>query len=232
MRPRRGCVPAWRLTVAPLDEKDVSLRQLRHLRRNEPRRAPRHCHGPRSSREPFTARVTASEEAGEYCFPPIAACITGAARLMLALLEPTISDAGGTWMFCDTDSMAIVATEDGGDLIHLPAGVRSCPTVHRRSYAQVNEIRQRFNALNPCNGNAVADILNFEYTGFNATPSTPAIRTATSRSLSGASATSAPTWTPSAPTRSGTTTRATASGLMRFGNGSSKPTTMAQHLRP
>ena len=54
-------------------------------------------HGPTG--RPFTVKVAAPEEPGEYCFPPIAACITGAARLMLALLELSITDAGGAWIF-------------------------------------------------------------------------------------------------------------------------------------
>jgi hypothetical protein len=76
---------------------------------------------------PFTAKVAAPEDPGEYCSPPIAACITGAARLMLALLEHIVEAAGGAWMFCDTDSMAVVATPDGGDLIPCPGGEHRLP---------------------------------------------------------------------------------------------------------
>src|SRR5205807_1919929 len=63
--------------------------------------------------DPFTARLDAVETPGEYAFPPLAACVTAAARLMLALLERSVSDAGGSYTFCDTDSMAIVATCTG-----------------------------------------------------------------------------------------------------------------------
>jgi len=35
---------------------------------------------------PLTARVTTPEEPGAFCFPPLAATVTGAARLLLALL--------------------------------------------------------------------------------------------------------------------------------------------------
>ena len=75
-----------------------------------------------AAREHFSARVDAPEEPGMYCFPPIAACITGAARLMLALLELTVIDAGGTWALCDTDSMAIVAARDGNELVPVVGG--------------------------------------------------------------------------------------------------------------
>lgn len=69
----------------------------------DPRQTPRHRHRVRSHRVAFTTKAAAPEEPGEYCFPPIAACITGAARLMLARLEHTVEEAGGTWMFCDTE---------------------------------------------------------------------------------------------------------------------------------
>ena len=63
--------------------------------------------------EPFTCRVAHPDEPGKYCFPPMASLITGAARLMLALLEQSITELGGTYAMEDTDSMAIVATEHG-----------------------------------------------------------------------------------------------------------------------
>ena len=40
---------------------------------------------------------------------------------MLALLEACVSEAGGTFAFCDTDSMAIVAREERG-LVPCPGG--------------------------------------------------------------------------------------------------------------
>ena len=117
----------------------------------------------------FTAKVTAPEEPGAYCFPPIAACITGAARLMLALLERAVTDAGGTWAFCDTDSMAIVATPTGGDLIACPGGDQhlpdGTPAIRALSHAQVDTIRERFTALNPYRAGAVPDLLKVEATG-------------------------------------------------------------------
>ena len=48
---------------------------------------------------------------GPYCFPPLAALITAGAKLMLALLECVVTSRGGSYVFCDTDSMAIVASE-------------------------------------------------------------------------------------------------------------------------
>jgi hypothetical protein len=71
--------------------------------------------------EPFEVRTSAPEDPGEFCFPPLAACITSSARLMLAMLERRVADLGGIHVLCDTDSMAIVATEDGG-LVPCPGG--------------------------------------------------------------------------------------------------------------
>ncbi len=123
-------------------------------------------HGPTG--QPFQTKVSAPEEPGEFCFPPIAAVITGAARLMLALLERAVTDAGGTWVFCDTDSLAIAATPTGalvpcnGGEHQLPDGR---PAVRALSYAQVDAIRDRFTALNPYDPVVVPEVLKLEQTG-------------------------------------------------------------------
>jgi len=120
------------------------------------------------STQSFQAKVTAPEEPGEFCFPPIAAVITGAARLMLALLERAVTDSGGTWVFCDTDSLAIAATPNGalvscnGGEHQLPDGG---PAVRALSYAQVDTIRNRFTALNPYDPVVVSEVLKLEQTG-------------------------------------------------------------------
>lgn len=116
-------------------------------------------------KEPFTDRVTAPEDAGKYCFPPFASCITGSARLMLAMLERSVTDLGGSWAFCDTDSMAIVATKEGG-LVTCPVGAYRLPdgteAVRALSFAEVESIRGRFNDVNPFNPFAVPEILKLE----------------------------------------------------------------------
>ena len=115
---------------------------------------------------PYRWRVSAPEEPGAFAFPPIAALITSAARLMLALLERCVTDAGGTYVMVDTDSMAIVATEEGG-LVPCPGGGHTLPTgeaaVRALSYAEVDAIRARFGArLNPYEPGAIRDILKLE----------------------------------------------------------------------
>jgi hypothetical protein len=83
------------------------------------------------------------DKPGEYCYPPVAALITGAARLMLAMLERSVTDAGGTWAFADTDSMAIVASPTGDPLVTDTGAI---PVL---TYAQVDDIQTRFDTLNP-----------------------------------------------------------------------------------
>jgi hypothetical protein len=69
-------------------------------------------HTGQTDTKPRTVKVAHPEKPGRYCFPPLAACITAAARLMLALLEHEVTAAGGEWVFCDTDSMAIITDHD------------------------------------------------------------------------------------------------------------------------
>jgi hypothetical protein len=95
---------------------------------------------------------------GEYCFPPLASLITGAARLMLALLEHAVTTQGGTYAMEDTDSMAIVATEPGG-LVPCPGGPHQLSdgrdAIHALSWSQTQAIVDQFAALNPYDRSAV-----------------------------------------------------------------------------
>jgi hypothetical protein len=108
--------------------------------------------------DPFLATVGAPERPGVYAFPPLAACITAGARLMLAILERLITDAGGVWALADTDAMAIVATEHG-ELIPCPGGAHrtadGIESVLALSQAEVDQIVRRFEALNPYDRSAV-----------------------------------------------------------------------------
>jgi hypothetical protein len=60
----------------------------------------------------FAASDSSPEQAGEFFFSPLACLIAGGARLMLALLERLVTDAGGSYAFCDTDSMAIAGLSE------------------------------------------------------------------------------------------------------------------------
>jgi hypothetical protein len=108
----------------------------------------------------YTCRVTHPDVPGEYCFPPLASLITGAARLMLALLEHCVTREGGTYAMEDTDSMAIVATKRG-ELIPCPGGPERMKDGHEAvkalSWKQVKTIARQFAALNPYDRAAVPD---------------------------------------------------------------------------
>ncbi len=114
----------------------------------------------------FDCSVSALEEPGEYFFAPIAAFITAAARLMLAMLGRTASGLGGTYAMCDTDSMAIVATKAGGTVKVRSQGAdgeQRNDTVCALSWRDVEAIRARFAALNPYNRELVpGSILKLE----------------------------------------------------------------------
>jgi hypothetical protein len=116
------------------------------------------CHG--IDCEPFTCRVAHPDVPGEYCFPPLASLITGAARLMLALLEHSVSRLGGTHSMEDTDSMAIVSTKQGG-LVACPGGPHKTKdgkqALRALTWRQVQEISARFATLNPYNREAVPE---------------------------------------------------------------------------
>jgi DNA polymerase III epsilon subunit-like protein len=127
------------------------------------------CHG--IDRKPFDCRVTHPDVPGKYCFPPLASLITGAARLMLALLEYSVSEMGGTYAMEDTDSMAIVATKRGG-VVECPGGAFRTkderPAIQALRWEQVAEISQRFAALNPYDREAVSgSILKIEDDNFD-----------------------------------------------------------------
>ena len=127
------------------------------------------CHGIDAS--PYTCNVANYETPGEFCCPLIASLITGAARLMLAMLENSVTRLGGTYAMEDTDSMAIVATEHGG-AVPCPGGPlkmrRRSDAVNALTWVQVREISKRFEALNPYDRRAVpGSILKIEDDNFD-----------------------------------------------------------------
>ncbi len=116
----------------------------------------------------FESSNNATEVPGAWCFPPVAATITGAARLMLALLEKSVIDEGGWWAFCDTDSMAIIV-DDSGSLIPCPGGryrdSAGNECVRALTPDRTVEIRERFDTLlNPYDRAVIPRLLKHEYT--------------------------------------------------------------------
>jgi hypothetical protein len=127
------------------------------------------CHG--IDADPYRCRVAHPERPGEYCFPLFASLITGAARLMLALLEHCVKELRGTYAMEDTDSMAIVATEHGG-MAPCPGGHQLTAdgrsAVKALSWEQVRMISERFAALNPYDRDAIpGSILKIEDDNFD-----------------------------------------------------------------
>jgi hypothetical protein len=96
------------------------------------------------------------EKPGPWFFPPLAALITSGGRLLLAMTEACVEEKNGTYLFCDTDSLAIVASRKGG-LLRIPGskGVRIL------SWTEAKTIADTFAALNPYNRKIVkGSILN------------------------------------------------------------------------
>jgi len=85
------------------------------------------------------------EEPGKWFAPHIGSLITAGGHLLLAMLEKCITDAGGTYLFCDTDSAAIVSTEKP-QKIDMPDGAEPITAI---SHKEVDGIVQKFEELNP-----------------------------------------------------------------------------------
>ena len=99
------------------------------------------------SRRAFEVPIDTVERPGRYCFPPLAAVITGGARLVLAMLERCVLDAGGAYVLMDTDSIAVVtdyrAWEEGGRRTGLS------DRDDAMSIAGIEGMAERFASLNP-----------------------------------------------------------------------------------
>jgi hypothetical protein len=96
---------------------------------------------------------------------PLVVAVTGAARLMLTLLEHSIRKLGGTYAMEDTDSMAIVATKRGGMIPRV--GGRN-GIIKALSWKQVKNLSNQFIALNPYDRSAVpGSILKIEDDNFD-----------------------------------------------------------------
>lgn len=108
---------------------------------------------------PFDCETHSPEDPGKFFFAPIAALIPAAARLMLALVERCVTDAGGTYAFCDTDSMAIVASKTGAPIEGLPCRVLT--------WEEADRIIARFLSLNPSEGALRDSILRMEKENWN-----------------------------------------------------------------
>jgi hypothetical protein len=98
-----------------------------------------------SGEESFETTSDVIEEPGNWFAPHIASPITAGGRLLLAMLERCIADAEGEYLFCDTDSAAIVAAKNR----HRIAMFDGAAPIIALSHREVDEIVQRFEKLNP-----------------------------------------------------------------------------------
>jgi hypothetical protein len=100
-----------------------------------------------SGEESFETTSDVVEEPGKWFAPHIGSLVTSGGRLLLAMLERCIADAGGRFVFCDTDSAAIVSTKHR-QRIAMPNGAKPIIALSR---AEVQRIVDRFESLNPYN---------------------------------------------------------------------------------
>ena len=116
-------------------------------------------------------RVHEKEKQGHWYAPYLASLITAGGRLLLAMLEKSVTNAGGTHAWADTDALAIVSSRKGGSLRHIPG----CSGVRALSWSTVQTIADKFEALNPYDRAAVpGSILNLVDANFEkADPSCP-----------------------------------------------------------
>lgn len=117
-------------------------------------------------RKPFES--TYVEKPGPWYFPPIASLITAGGRLLLAMLEKCVEDAGGSYLFCDTDSLCVVASKSGG-LMPCVGGkfkLRGNAAIKSLPVRKIKSIAKRFNQLNPYNRRLVPELLKIEDINF------------------------------------------------------------------
>jgi len=109
-----------------------------------------------SGEKSFSDSSDIIENPGKWFSPPLASLITSAGRLLLGMTEASVQKKNGTYLFCDTDSLAIVSSEKGGEL-NIPGSenIRILP------WRDVEAIANRFVSLNPYDPKAVkGSILN------------------------------------------------------------------------
>jgi len=109
-----------------------------------------------SGEKKFSDSSDVVEKAGLWFFPPLASLITSAGRLLLAMTEECVNRKKGTYLFCDTDSLAIVSSKNGGSLTITGGDARRI-----LPWAETQKIANKFTSLNPYDRKAVkGSILN------------------------------------------------------------------------
>lgn len=119
----------------------------------------------------FPTTTDVIERRGAWFCPWLGSLTTAGGRLLLALLEREVTDAGGSYLLCDTDSMAIVASREGG-LVPCRGGAHRMPdgreAVKALSWNDVRTIVAQFSQLNPYDRRTVpSSILKIEDVNFD-----------------------------------------------------------------
>ena len=87
---------------------------------------------------------------GPYYFPPIGASVAASGRLLLHLCRGAFEAAGGTVAYWDTDSLFIIATPQGGEIIPFAGGSETTsdgrPGVKALSFRAVHDIQIKIEA--------------------------------------------------------------------------------------
>jgi hypothetical protein len=108
------------------------------------------------------------EKPGAWYFPPVASLITAGGRLLLAMLEKSVQERDGGYLFCDTDSLCIVGSKDGS-FVECPGGPvtrNNKSGINALSLSEVQEIAENFRKLNPYDPSLVPEILKIEDVNF------------------------------------------------------------------
>lgn len=118
---------------------------------------------------PIEARVRTPEEPGEFSCPPLAASITGLARLLLSLLQADVEAVGGSFLACDTDSLLLVASPTGG-AVACPGGALRLDdgrmAIRVVSDTELDEVLAGIETLNPYAPGTVERLIKLEDENF------------------------------------------------------------------
>lgn len=102
-----------------------------------------------SGEQHFKTKSKIVEDKGTFYCPVIASLITAGGRLLLAILEREVRKAGGTYLFCDTDSMAILAARKSRKVRLTDPENETQQVVAALSWNSVKKIVNKLKKLNP-----------------------------------------------------------------------------------
>jgi len=122
----------------------------------------------------LTPSVEVWEEPADFYCPVIASLVTGGSHLLCAMLERAVRDMGGHIAAMDTDSAMIVSNKDGGlvacaggphrlEDYRVPSGNAAIRALSR---AEVDCLREQFEALNPWRDTLKTPFLKLEKENF------------------------------------------------------------------